>query len=100
MVELVADAVAKVVDLLGAVVGGVDMDAERPLPGGSVDDLADAHGDLVGVGVGRCKFGEPGVDLVHEASVAVLVGTLGLRVGGCPAWAKWLVPVAGTGRHR
>lgn len=57
-VEALADAVAQGVDLVGAVVGGVDVDAERALALGELDDAGDLPCDLGRIGAVGRQLGE------------------------------------------
>lgn len=74
LIEAFAVAAAELVDLGGAVVGGVDVDAEGAPALGEVDDADDLACDVGRVGVGGRELGELGRDLVHQPGVVGLVG--------------------------
>jgi hypothetical protein len=81
-VELPPDSVAHRVDSFGAVVCGIDVHPEGPLPLGESNDANDLAGDLGGIGVGRRQFRELCADLIHQSGVVGLVGARGFGVGG------------------
>jgi hypothetical protein len=76
--HLGADSIGDAVNDFRAVLRGIDVDAERALADGRVDDAGDGGGDFVGVGIGRLQARQTLEALLGQAgvgAVVVLVGT-------------------------
>ncbi len=70
------------IDRFRPVVGGVDVDTERPLSLGQIDDSGYLHGDFLRVGVVGREVGELLAHVIHQPGVPGVVGSRNVFVVG------------------